>query len=235
MNYKELCGNNKAALQFSGGKDSLVLLHMMQPYWDNLTVYYCNSGDSFPETQELVDAIKSIVPHFIEVEGKKKQTEAIYGWPSDVVICNQATEKQLVVDRFTCCYHSIMAPLHERMKQDGIQVILRGQRNDDAVKGPIKNGEMVDGFQIVYPLNDFSEEDVFSYLNRHAIPIPRYYTEGMRSAPDCMHCTAWLEHKQAKYVDKFYPTTAKVVFYRLNEIQKMVSEKYNELLTTIEG
>lgn len=237
MDYAALFNGKRVALQFSGGKESLVLLHMMQPYWDSLTVYHCNSGDSFPENDELVAAVKSIVPHFVEVMGRRPQVEQQLGWPSDIVPAESTLMGKLagsdalrLVDRYTCCYESKMRPLHERMHADGIQVILRGQRNDDSVRSPVRSGDVVDGFQIFYPLADFSRDQVFIYLNEHGIPLPRFYQEGMTTGSDCLHCTAWLEDGQNKYLKKHHPQAATIVFQRLSEITKAVDESYKRLL-----
>lgn len=239
--FATLCGSKKVALQFSGGKDSLVLLHLMQPYWSDLTVYYVNSGDSFPETDQLMAAVKALVPNFVEVQGRKPLVEQVFGWPSDVLSSSSTDFGQSLgevgpklVDRYKCCFHSIMEPIHERMRADGIEVILRGQRNTDKLQSPVRSGEVIDGFTIIFPLADLTEEQVFEYLNEHNIPIPRFYQEGMSSGGDCMSCTAWLEHGQAKYLNKFHPQTAKLVFQRLDEIKKATDEKYERLLKALE-
>lgn len=241
MDYATLCKTKKVALQFSGGKDSLALLHKMQPYWNDLTVYYCNSGDTFPEIDELISAVKSIVPNFVEVQGRQPLVEQIHGWASDLLTPSSTHFGAMVgdvgpalTDRYTCCFLSMMEPMHERMRADGIEVIVRGQRDSDRLRSPVGTGEFKDGFLIVYPLASFSEEDVFEYLKLHEIPVPRFYTEGMTSGGDCLHCTAWLEHGQAKYLTKFHPQAAKVVFHRLDEIKKAADDKYKRLCKALE-
>lgn len=241
MDYSNLCKTKKVALQFSGGKDSLALLHMMQPYWGDLTVYYCNSGDSFPETDALIEVVKTIVPHFVEVKGRKAQTEQRFGWPSDLLTSSSTSLGQALgdtgprlIDRFTCCFHTLMEPMHERMLADGVEVILRGQRNSDRLQNPVRSGEVIGPFTIVYPIADFTEQQVFEYLTEHGIPIPPFYQDGMTSGGDCLHCSAWLEHGQAKYLKKHHPQAAKVVFQRLEEIKKAADENYKRLCKALE-
>jgi len=241
MDYATLCKSKKVALQFSGGKDSLALLHLMQPYWNDLTVYYCNSGDTFPEIDQLIDAVKSIVPNFVEVKGRKPLVEQFHGWASDLLTPSSThfgamvgDEGPALTDRYTCCTLSLMEPMHERMHADEIEVIIRGQRNSDRLKSPVVSGQVHDGFEIYFPLADFTEEQVFAYLKEHGIPVPRFYTEGMTSGGDCLHCTAWLEHGQAKYLKKFHPQAAKVVFHRLEEIKKAADDKYKRLCKALQ-
>lgn len=232
-------GQHKIALQFSGGRDSLALLLYMRPHWDDLTVYYCNSGDAYPETLALVQAVKAVVPSFVEVNGKVKETHAEHGWCSDVLHA-QATWTDTyrsglkLIDRHTCCYHSIMKPLHDRMKADGVTLILRGQRDEDEPKSPVQHGQTIDGFTIGLPIASWSTEDVQAFIEQAGLEVPQYYREGMTSAPDCMHCTAWLEHGAVKYLRKNHPTVAKEVNRRLLEIKIVVQSSMDRLNAALE-
>ena len=236
MNYEKLCKEKKVALQFSGGKDSLVMLHQLMPYWPLLTVYHCDTGDSFPETREMIEELSKIVPNFVVVKGKRKEIEEQFGFSTDILPVSATPMGQAatgltlkLIDRYSCCYLSLNKPLHDKMHEDGIEVILRGQRDSDAVKSPVKSGEYIDGFTIIYPLVDYSEKEVFDYLDKHNIPVPRFYLEGMTSGGDCMLCTAWLEHNQTKYVTKFHPKEAKIVLKRLSDIKEAVEKPYRFL------
>lgn len=220
----------RVALQFSGGRDSLALLLYLRPHWDALTVYYANPGDSYPETMALINAVRSVVPNFVEVAGRVNEVRNEHGWPSDVLQAGAAWpfgDKQIsghlkLIDRYTCCYLSHMQPLHERMRSDGITLILRGQRDSDEPKSHVQNGETVDGFMIMYPIASWSTEQVEQYITSQGVPLPPYYAEGLTSAPDCMHCTAWLEHKASKYLSKHHPEVHTVVSERLRQIKVVV-------------
>jgi 3'-phosphoadenosine 5'-phosphosulfate sulfotransferase (PAPS reductase)/FAD synthetase len=230
--------NHKIALQFSGGRDSLALLLYMRPHWDNLTVYYCNTGDAYPETIALMKAVKEIVPHFIEVQGNVHTVIEQYGLPSDVLHA-QAQHSQAyssstkLNDRHNCCFLTMMKPLHDRMKQDGITVILRGQRNQDDPKSIVQSGQVIDGFKIIFPIAEWTIADVEEFITESGCPIPPYYAEGMTSAPDCMHCTAWLEHGSYKYLTKYHPTVAKEVNRRLLQIKVVVQNSIDKLDETL--
>ena len=63
--------HDRVALQISGGKDSLAVLHAMQPWWDRLCVFWTNPGNPFPETVALMEKIKAEVPFFGEVAGRQ--------------------------------------------------------------------------------------------------------------------------------------------------------------------
>lgn len=232
----------RIALQFSGGRDSLALLLWMRPWWDKLTVYYTNSGDAYPETLALIEAVKSAVPHFVEIAGKVQAVTAEHGWSTDIQPAGSAWAygaEQIpnhlkLIDRYSCCYLSIMKPMHDRMHADGITLLLRGQRNEDNIKSHVQSGQLIDGFQIVYPLNDWSTEQVDSFIRDGGVDLPPYYAEGLTSAPDCMHCSAWLEHKAAKYLSKFHPVVATEVNRRLQQIKVVIDPFYKNLSAAIE-
>lgn len=233
------------ALQFSGGRDSLALLMFMRPWWGQLTVYYCDSGDAFPETQALVDVVRAIVPHFCTIQGAVHQTRAEHGWSTDILQAGamwqfpQDIEGHVpLIDRHYCCLRSIMQPLHAQMTADGVTLILRGQRASDTTRSHVRSGDWHGGKQIVFPIESWSTADVDDYLEEQGVPLPRYYAEGMTSAPDCMHCTAWLEHGSSKYISKHHPAVAQEVNRRLQSIRVTVQpfiDQLNQSLAALEG
>jgi phosphoadenosine phosphosulfate reductase len=237
MKIEEVLDKHKnIALQFSGGKDSLVVLYLLKAYWDRLTVYWLDSGDVLPETRNLIDKIKAQVPNFVEIKGRQPETIAAFGWPSDVVPKSTTPFGALIEhssirlnDRYFCCYKSIMEPMHQRMMEDKITLIIRGQKNADNAKGPHNSGDIVGDMQVFYPIENWTDEQVMEYLKKENIDIPRYYLEGMTSAPDCMSCTAWLEHKQPAYMKKHYPEQYKELHKRLNMIRIAVEPVFNRL------
>lgn len=234
------------ALQFSGGRDSLAMLLLMQPVWDKLTVYYLNSGDAYPETLALVEKVRRAVPHFKEVQGRTLETHAKYGWPSDVLhpgamwpaATAQIKGHQPLFDRYFCCSTSIMVPMHRQIIADEITLVLRGQRDSDNPKSQVNHGETVDGLTVLYPINSWDETDVDDYIKAQGWAVPPYYAMGLTSAPDCMHCTAWLEHKALSYLEVHHPDTGAEVRRRLTTIRALVQPALTQLdsaLNNIEG
>jgi phosphoadenosine phosphosulfate reductase len=241
MDYEEIFARHeRIALQFSGGKDSLAVLYLLRPYLDKLTVYFCNSGDAFPETLELIEGVKQFIPHFVEVQGRQPEVLSQMGWPSDLVTCGSTSfgrmmghEDPALIDRYTCCFYSLMQPMYVRMKQDGITLVIRGQKNDDDKKPPLRSGETLNGFEFLYPIEHWNSDDIFAFLKKEGSPIPRYYADGMTSAPDCMNCTAWLEHSLVAYTKRYHPQQHPILLRRLNIIKKAVDAEHDKLTRTI--
>lgn len=209
-----LARHERVAFQFSGGKDSTALLLLLKPYWDLFTVYYCDTGDAHPETIALVEGFKAQLPHFEWVSGRSLEVRASLGIPADVVPWNASSaayqlgmaSTRPIIDRLTCCYHSMMQPLHERMVADKVTLILRGQKSVDQVKGPLQSGEIVDGFEFCYPIQHLSDEDCFQVMREHNVAIPSYYTSGLVKSGDCLTCTAWTDKEnRGAYLRKHFP------------------------------
>lgn len=208
---KKICSHERVAMQVSGGKDSLSVLHLLKPWWDRLTVYWLNTGDAVPATTEMMAGIRKIVPNFIEVQGRQPETIRDYGWPSDVVpqshtvLGNQILGKTpfLVQERLSCCVKSIMLPMHERMLADGVSLVIRGKRGDDADKTGVKSGDKYE-YELLFPIQDWTEKDVYLYLEDSGFPLPDYY-QSIGDSMDCKTCTAWSNHRANRYLKDNLP------------------------------
>jgi phosphoadenosine phosphosulfate reductase len=217
----------KVALQFGGGKDSLACLHLLRPRWGEITVVWLNTGAAFPETIAQMKEIAAMVPHFLEVRSDVASDIQEHGWPVDVVPVAH-TERGM---RFTgqqgiklrswleCCGRNFWAPLEAKMKEHGFTTIIRGQRNDEHYKGTVRHGDVVDGVTYELPLQDWSESDVFAFLEREGVAAPAYY-EMTKSSLDCWLCTAFLDAKnpQMDYLQAKHPEQHALVRRVLGEI-----------------
>jgi phosphoadenosine phosphosulfate reductase len=231
MSFQEIIKrHDKIALQLSGGKDSLACLYLMRPYLDRITVYWLNTGRTFPETEQTIKAVREFIPHFVEIKGEVESVHMIYGIPSDIVPASGTLlgrvvghNTPLIQDRYSCCFQTIMRPMHERMYADGVTLIIRGQRNDDPVKSPLRSGMIDGGIEYLFPVEDWTTKQVFTYLEEQKAPIPRFY-EMLDEAPDCMNCSAWWEKGAAKYLKRYHYHEYQEVQRRLGAINEAVSE-----------
>ena len=202
--------HERIALQLSGGRDSIACLYLMKPYWDRLTVYWLDTGAAYPETVALMADIAKMVPHFARIEGQQPQVIAAHGIPTDILPVS-ATPVGLIgsgqgvpmQDRYSCCVRSIMLPMHQRMLDDGITLIIRGQKNADRLKSPVRSGETHDGIEYLFPIEDWDARQVMRYLSDEGAPIPRFY-EMLNGAPDCLTCTAYWEEGAAAYLKRYH-------------------------------
>lgn len=222
--------HEKIALQLSGGRDSIACLYLMRPYWDRLTVYWLDTGAAFPETVALIQQVREMVQNFARIEGKQPEVIEQYGIPSDLVPVSgtpmhvrDGGGKVKIQDRYSCCAMSIMFPMHQRMIDDGITLIIRGQKTADRLKAPVKSGDVLDGIEFLFPIEDWDTRKVMRYLADEGAPIPRFY-EMLNGAPDCMTCSAWWEEGAAKYLKRYHHEQYLENQRRLDVINKAVGE-----------
>jgi len=109
-----------------------------------------------------------------------------------------------LVDRFSCCGSNLMAPMHARMIEDGVTLVIRGTKRSDARKLPIENGDTGLGYHLWLPILSWSDDDVFAYLREVGAPICRVYEHKVQ-APECATCPAWWNEGRAAYLKKHHP------------------------------
>lgn len=232
-----------SVLQFSGGKDSLACLLLLKDQLDKIIVAWVDSGDAFPETYKQMEAVKAMCPHFLTVHGNQPAVIAEYGYPVDVLPCHSSVtvQQQTSVARqplqpfMDCCGRSLMNPMHNAMKAIGATVIIRGQKSCDEHKGPLKSGDVVDGITYIYPIEDWTDDDVMEFVKDSPL-LPQHYDEA-RTSLDCMHCTAYLHDNQWKlpYLLKYHPKEGKEVHKRLNIIQAEIDKDVSPLKRILNG
>lgn len=218
--------HERIALQVSGGRDSLACLYLMRPYWDRLTVYWVNTGAAFPETVAIMGQVRAMVPHFVEINGDQPGVISRCGIPSDIVpashtpigILAEGEQRVMIQDRYSCCANVVMIPLHQRMVEDGITLVIRGQKAADKLKAPIKSGAVDLGIEYLFPIEGWSSRQVTAYLQSQGAPIPRFY-EMLDGAPDCMTCSAYWENGVAPYLKRYHHDAYQEVQHRLDIIK----------------
>lgn len=231
MDYAPIFARHKRiAFQLSGGKDSIASLHMLYPFWERMTVYWLDTGDTLPEVRDVVLALADELPHFERVASSAEAVIAQYGLPSDIVPANSTHMGiaangggVLIQDRYACCLRARMLPMHQRMLDDGITLIVRGQKNADANKSPLRSGDVENGIEYLFPVQDWDDEDVLIYLRERDIAYPAVYDRGLRTAPDCMTCSGWWEEGRAAYLKQWHPVKFYEYKARLNTISDAVA------------
>lgn len=222
--------HEKIVLQFSGGKDSIACLMLLKDYLHKITVLWLNSGASLPETFEQMNKVREMCPNFIEIVGNQPEQVAAHGYPVDVLpmrnhisIQHIAQQKRIPLQGFMqCCYHSIMLPMHEATKNLGATLVIRGQKLADAHKSPIKSGDVIDGVEYWFPIEDWPDDRTIMYASASGL-LPEHYNDANTSL-DCWSCTAYLQENQWKvpYLEKHHPDKAKEVKQRLSIIRQEI-------------
>lgn len=207
-------------IQFSGGKDSLVVLYLMRAELSDVTVYFGNTGIVYPhmvkfvqDTCEKLGATLKMVAPPIPIDAFHKA----YGLPADIVPveasfpmqqCVKVKRQTLLQSSLSCCSAMLWRPLHDAMLADGIKTVYRGSKADDDHVGVADGHIDENGITYRSPIWAWSDADVFAYLREVGAELPAHYAE-VNNSFDCIGCTAWLNHAGAterlKWTKKNYP------------------------------
>lgn len=230
-------------LQFSGGKDSLACLQLLKPRWNEIIVCWVNTGKAFPETLQLMERVRSQVPHFHEV--RSTQTIEQDGYPADIVPVSRSTFGQLLEpsteprfqSRYVCCGSALWKPMGQAMKDLGATVVIRGQKKCDSPRSPYASGTVQDGVEYQFPLEDWTDEQVYRYLREEGVDLPANYGR-MNTGLDCWNCTAYLRENVGKfaYMKAFHPVKYEFVTERLRELSSALSadsQPMNQILSEV--
>lgn len=235
--------HERIAFQFSGGADSTAALYLLRPHWPRLTVYHLDTLDQFPETRRVVDLVQAELEQaggrFVRILSDVREVRAAHGMPSDLVPVDNAGKVGPLVSgravriqgRYDCCARTLMNPMHQRMREDGITLIVRGQRDDEYVKQPLRSGDVSEGIEVLYPVQDWSGTQVRAFLRENGLPLAPYYERGMKRAPECMGCTAWWDEGRGTYMAQWYPEAHAA--YTAN--MKVIRLQIDQQLANLEG
>lgn len=199
--------HQRIAFQFSAGKDSAAVLWLLRRYWDKLDVIWCNPGKPYPETLEYMGKISKLVPRFFVVNGQQPAYIADKGWPVDIlpIECSAVGQQLSKPQPFTlqlasdCCWANMWRPMQEFINRWDYSAVIRGQKQSDTLKGPLTSGVVVEGIEYFYPIEDWSDEDVFRFLGEDRLPPS--YKRGLRSSLDCINCPAYTSENPGRIQD----------------------------------
>jgi len=174
--YEEMDG--KVYVSFSGGKDSVVILHLVRSLYPDVVALFSDTGLEFPEIREFVQRQDNIVT----VRPRRSFREVIekYGYP--VVSKNIS----MAVSR----YRNTKDPLQKRFRKTGIKPDGTKVRYGCVSKkwwylldAPFKISEQCCEFLKKYPFNKFNRETgLRPYIGTKALDSQqrklRYYMNG---------------------------------------------------------
>lgn len=207
--------HRRAVLGFSGGRDSLVLLDMLRPYHDRVTLLWVNSGFMFPHMVEFVRAFGTDW-RLVELAGDLAAQFRQFGLPSTIVPVRHAVGghphplEPKLTPWIHCCARVRFQPALDWLRDQGVTLFLHGQRREDGNPMPWIGDKLVPGVEAHAPLWYWSNADVATYIEAHGITLPSHYGE-VQDSLECFVCTAPLTSSRLAYMQRAYPEYARRV------------------------
>lgn len=207
--------HGRAALMFSGGLESCLLLHLASPWREKVTVYALRTNLDFPHMIEFVDQKLTDWSHRV-IQVDLTASFQQYGLPSSVVPVDHMPDmaqrlafnqrQPLIQPWLTCCFINRTKPLLDAVHADGLRAVVHGQRAGDFEKLPTTGPKMPSHPELepVYPLWPMSRTEVFETVKALGIKIPYHYKE-YPSSLDCSVCPASLTSERRAWMSQRYP------------------------------
>jgi phosphoadenosine phosphosulfate reductase len=228
--------HEKIALMFSGGKDSLACLHLIEKYLDRTVVVWVNTGANFPEIETLMEEIKTKVPNFYEITTNQPKSIEVNGYPVDVVPVNYTNLGQSVTSikdlklrsYFDCCSENFWMPCDTEMRKLGITGVIRGQRESEGHRAPIKSGHIENGIEYLLPIERWTDSEVTDYLRSKDVVIDERLSMA-HSSLDCWNCTAYMAEssERFKYIKKNHPSKYESIVEIVKKIDNVITAESN--------
>lgn len=230
--------HERVMLQFSAGKDSAACLYLLEPFRDRLTVAWMNPGNPTQEVTTYMERIAKLVPHFLEVKGKQPEWIRQNGYPVDVLpfpstrLGRVANDTQVV--RFapaeSCCRANMWEPMAAAVIAGDYTAVIRGQKACDSLKIPVVSGTVIDGIEYCFPLESWSDEQVFEFIGPN---LPPGYARGLHSSVDCKNCTAYAEEHRGLAEDLSYEEPEAAA--EIRTVHAELHRQLSDYLETLKG
>ncbi|MFH1181004.1 MAG: phosphoadenosine phosphosulfate reductase family protein [bacterium] len=174
---------SKVGLGFSGGTDSLVLLHLVLSLKPDITTIYVDTQDDFPECHEFVEKIRkewNLIDHH-EAKAETKRFD-------------EFKEKfGLKSPEFTtvCCNHHKISPMMKAIGDSGFDAFfvgLRGVEHEERAKETFFSPRKNPDHMRVHPLLFWRKDDILEYVKKNNIECNPLYKLGYTSL-GCVMCT----------------------------------------------
>jgi len=182
---------DKIALSTSLGLEDQVLTEIVSRVSPAIEIFTLDTGRLFPETYDLIDLTSK----------KYKKTIKVY-FPDSKDVEQMVAEKGInlfydsIENRKLCCGIRKIQPLKRALK--GLDAWITGLRREQSITRTNLNiVEWDEANQLikVNPLINWTENDVWNYINKKNIPYNKLHKKGFASI-GCQPCTRAIENEE---------------------------------------
>ena len=185
------------ALSSSFGAQAAVSLHLVTRHKPDIPVILVDTGYLFPETHAFVEALTQR----LQLNLKVYRPQADAAWDAARV----ARLADAGVDGITRYNHAHkVEPMQRALRELGVRTWIAGlRRQQSASRAQIDFLELRDGRWKLHPLADWTDRDVWQYLQRHDLPYHPLWHDGYVSIGDT-HSTRRLEAGMSEADTRFF-------------------------------
>ncbi|MCK9271856.1 MAG: phosphoadenylyl-sulfate reductase [Bacteroidales bacterium] len=175
---------HRIAFATSMGAEDQVITHMMAGIDRSSRIFTLDTGRIFPETYDVIERTNARYGINIEIFfPEHKQVEEMVNQKGVNLFYESIENRKL------CCHIRKIVPLRRALQ--GMDAWISGLRRSQAVTR--KNLQPVEwdstfGLLKINPLIDWTEEQVWDFINKNNIPYNRLHDQGFRSI-GCQPCT----------------------------------------------
>jgi len=174
-----------AGIGFSGGSDSLVLLHLtLKVFPSDLPILFSDTRHDHPETYEFIEKIK-----------REWNLTNFHAFKSEEDKVKLFAEKfGLKTPEFTevCCGYHKIEPMRrgvDTLKLDALLTGIRGVEHEERAKESLFSPRETPKHMRVHPILFWRPTEIVEYLKKNNIAPNPLYAQGYTSL-GCMECTS---------------------------------------------
>jgi len=194
---------DKLVVAFSGGKDSLVVLHIVRQYYPQVAVCFNDTGIEYPETKAFIKQIaKDWDLNLITTSYYKKtfwDCVEQYGFPEKTKSHFKDRGKQY---KAKCCYYLKEMPMRLAIRENGWLGMFTGTTAVESQKRMFVAHQKGICYHTkhynlckINPILWWTQEEVWDFIRKENLPYNRLYDIGARRV-GCMPCTAYLNWEE---------------------------------------
>lgn len=202
-----------AFLSFSGGKESVVLASLCEPWRDRIALLWVNTGQMAPHMVDFVMSYRDRFRlHELRSDDPSENWQA-HGIPADIApLPNMMGLAEPKMQPWVNCCNALRhRPLLGHLQAIEPCTLIHGQRRSDPGGERAAQGVQASlpaHVEMIGPLWDWLESDVMAHIRAERLALPIQYGEGLPDSLECLACPAPISAARLRFLDRHYPDVA---------------------------
>lgn len=230
---------SRPVLTLSGGKDSLLLLHLCRPYRDRLHIAWARTSEMFPHMVEFVREQLAGWDH-VELVSDQARYFARKGLPSALIpVRHRPHEKNpgvLIQSNGYCCKDLQYRPLANYIRRYEADMVFHGQTAEDLRNQKTSFPGMLRPFpseRLVAPIDAWTSVEVLAYCREAGVALPSQYQQGLPDSLECWNCTVRTDIARFEWMQAHCPELAAKLGGLMQEVYGAAIADYDKYIKPV--